>query len=379
MAPTQDSPPAIFTVHRALQRSRQTILNDLLPVYSPSPPPAQSSSKRASTSAEAASRLQPVCTATVKVGPHIFYDTVIMCADELATSAPASKRRKSSEATSSTPALAITPALIKRLNVASASNSDLAQSLRKAANGTATQQELATLARKIDEIQKDDNSKGVSSESGSSGKASTSKANATSAAAAQAAMDATASNPPPVLVIQFKESPDVRFRVPSHFRHSVHASAKADAAPERDVDVLLSFFVHPDNDRRADQADTTTSDDRVALPVDMVIEECDQATQEAIAKCSRTSRKRDPKVEDWWKRCIQQAPYRFSFVHPPPPQAAHDALLEDAGEEAYPLFSRVTKEFSEGVPGGLGRIRREQDLALTGPAVKVAPKRRRRR
>ncbi|KAK4055636.1 hypothetical protein OIV83_000182 [Microbotryomycetes sp. JL201] len=371
--------PTVFTIHRALLRSRQTILTSLLPVYTPS----ATDNKHGTVE----TGLRRVCSSTVKIGPHIFSDTIVMSTEDSVTSSPAPKRRKT-EATSpaagsgTAAALAITPALIKRLNVASASNADLAQCLRKAANGTASQQELAKLAKLIDEIGKNDNS-GATNDPDASNKASTSKANVASTSIAQAAMSTqdAASLDPPKLVLQFRENPAVLFSVPNHFQHSVHASAKADAAPDRDVDILLSFFVTPELEKgkqRASASEESAAEDATVIPVDVVIEECDLVMQAAIAKCSRTSRKKDPRVEEWWKKSIQQAPFRFSFVHPPPSDTAAYDIPESDGDEPYPIFVRETKEFVKGVPGGLGKARREQEM-IGMSSVKAAPKKRRRR
>ncbi|KAK4057865.1 hypothetical protein OIO90_001084 [Microbotryomycetes sp. JL221] len=354
---------APFTVYRALQRSRQTILNELLPVYSHAFDDESGSDR---------DRFKPLCSTTVKLGPHIFMDTELVCTQDInstavtsiaghSSSKSATKRKKSDAAkaaSNASAAPAITPALIKRLNVASASNSDLAKTLRKAANGTASQQELANLAKIIDRIQKEDDDKAASQARGraalDTATPTASASTSTASTSAKASNSAETNSDPPQLLIRFKESPLSTFLIPGHFQHSVHASARPDAA--EDVDVVLSFFVTPESSRGKQKLDPV-DDGGVAIPVDIVIEECNEATQAVIAACSRTNRRKDPRVEEWWKQ----------------------AVGSEEDEQPFPLFDTQQGVFKPGVPGGLAGAKRVEELrALEAAKIPVAKKRRRR-
>lgn len=365
-----------FTIYNALKRSRKTILTELLPVYTR---PGQ----------DGPDQLDELGTVTLNIGPHVFYNTKLYMA--VAASTNHVKRKKSGVATgSSVPN--ITPELIQQLNKASASDSDLAKTLRKAAAGTANQQELAKLARTIDAIQKESGAKAGLA------KASTSTA---TQAAISTTKSASSSLPLPLIVVEFAEQPDMRFFVPPHCRSTPLPSSeeRAGACSTSHGDMLLlSCAVVPEASQNKEMVDPM-NEAGVALPVDIIIAGCTKEITRALQSCS-ASGKPDDAAASWWTQSVSlgtgtgrarplnsaaqitSAPDPFSFVHPPPSNVPEEerVLPLTKAEVSFPTFSTATGQFKAGkVGGGIAKKKRDLELAAQAAAKAKASSSRRNR
>ncbi|KAM0746459.1 hypothetical protein T439DRAFT_384184 [Meredithblackwellia eburnea MCA 4105] len=156
--------PAI-SVEQALSQSRQSILFDLLTLFS-----TKSKSKSAPQLQQPQHQLTQLSTqnSSLAIGPHSFQAKLF-----IATWSQSNQKKKNnpppppsqpvaptpSTSTSTPPSsssAAITPQLILRLNAASAADPVLATLLRKAASGGATNVELGGLARYIETLRREE-------------------------------------------------------------------------------------------------------------------------------------------------------------------------------------------------------------------------------
>jgi hypothetical protein len=348
-------------IHAALVRSRQLILTDALPPFS------TKSRSKAAQLVQPLHTLAPLATTTVAVGPHSFTKTKLFTVEWGAV--PKKKTSAQSPLSPGTTApAALSPALIFRLNVASASDPLLSSILLKAGKGEANPQELAGLARYIEALRKDED--GLAPPPPSAPIASTSDAVAEYEQPS-----------PPSIVIEFRESSSDRFILPSHFTYTPIPS---DPPMARQA-VLLSFFVFPvDKGKGKKKDEESGTQGLVPVPMSLVVEDCTEAVRNSLRRASRTGRERDLAVEEWWASAVSfpflplVAAYscrdsqmmavvpRVSIVHTPRLPSPEPVVL--------PVLSRATS-FIGGplVSASVGSTSRGSSPALSKSGVK--PKR----
>lgn len=274
-----------LTLLEALCRSRQQILNELLPVFKSKRRSVKPGRRGAVPPEPPVHTLSALCTTNVVIGPHTFRHSKLYAADW--GTGGATKRRMSSAASSAGPA-ALTPAMIARLNAASAVDSSLASILRKAATGSANAKELAQLAREIEKLRAEDAA--LAAGNADQPVASTSKN----------VSGEDKSNDPPAIVIEFAEAPEELYQVPSHYMFSALPNARSEtrrsAGAPSASDALLSFFVFA--------SDEEGTPDAIPVPVDLIVEGLSQDVSSELLQCSRAGRPKNAKLEKWWKEMV---------------------------------------------------------------------------
>lgn len=288
--------PPQLTVLQALTQGRQAI-KAAFPLFS---------STRSATP-QAPHTLTEICTTTARIGPYSFPSTNLYIVDW--TPGPSNRRLVAVAPPSASPAPpppaspgklgggagpVITPALITRLNAASAKDPALAAILRKAASGQATPTELATLSKKIKAVEKEDAKK---------------------AASEQQWEESNEPPLPPALVLEWAENGE-KVLFPSHCTYTEVPPTLAQTGTGRS-DVLLSCFVFPSAEGKGKQregyAAPASADGMTPVPIDLVVEDCEERVKDALLRASRTGRARDLAVEDWWRKMVRLPPYSLSL------------------------------------------------------------------
>lgn len=322
-----------LSVDAALAQSRHTVLFDTLPLFS-----TKSRSKAAPQVVQPPHTLNPLSTSTVVIGPHSFTAKVFVAEWAAKKKKPIPPPPPPPPPVPTAPptpsSAAITPALIMRLNAASAADPVLANLLRKAASGGASNIELGGLARYIEGLRREEELQNPSLPRPLPPPlpvASTS----TPPPPPVVPEEPDEPPPPPSIVVQFNESPTQQFSLPSHFIFALLppdyplTSPRPPNANSRRQSILLSFFVFPPDRVGAGKGKKKEGEveppGTVPVPVDMVIEDCTEAMRDAVWKSSRSSRPKDEQVEAWYKRMV--SPFLWSTsgldvdltVSPPPP------------------------------------------------------------
>ncbi|KAL8290232.1 hypothetical protein RQP46_003171 [Phenoliferia psychrophenolica] len=350
----------------ALASSRHTILYELLTLFS-----TKSRAKSAPQLVQPAHTLAHLTAATVSLGPHSL-GAKLFIADWGAQPKkkkappppppPAPPPPPPVPVPTPTPA-AITPALILRLNAASAADPVLASLLRKAASGGASNVELGGLARYIEGLRREEELQNPTRPPPPPTPVLPPPAAPVASTSATTTVEEPDEPPPPSIVLEFRESPTERFVLPSHTVFTLlpldyPLSAPISPPPSTPAttgrgrrSVLLSFFVFGGSGKGKAKEGTTSvqvqQDDEngggVPIPVDLVVEECTEAVRNALWKCSRSSRPRENDVEEWYKRMILAVPPRVpivarerpptpppEIVAPPPPTASSSTHVVDS-------------------------------------------------
>ncbi|GAA5965512.1 hypothetical protein JCM8115_005782 [Rhodotorula mucilaginosa] len=271
----------------------------------------------------------PGCT--VSIGPHAFLSTHIYLCDWNPSGAGTGPTPPPPPAAAPSPAplstSAITPSLVARLNEASQEDRKLAETLRKAANGQASADELAGLATFIEHLRRQEE-----------------------AEAANPPLPAGGSGAPPSVVLDFAET---RYPPAAAAAATPSLSRKAPAVDRRVVlpahfvltplpprnqnpmqpalfhDVLLSLFIFPSEltppqsarGKQRLQA-APEADLNAPVPVDIVVEGCDQRMLDGLWRAARNGRPRDDQLERWARQMINSIPHRTHILHIPPSVAA---------------------------------------------------------
>ncbi|GJN89743.1 hypothetical protein Rhopal_002732-T1 [Rhodotorula paludigena] len=317
--PAFDTLPPVPTlsVIDSLYQSRETLLYDTFPIFRSTFGPEGTPSASPHT-------LKHLVTTNVCVGPHFFPETRIFLCDWSAPAAPINPS-------------AITPALIARLNAASQTDPALATILQKAATGQATPDELGGLAQYIASIREEDES---------------------SAPAAPADPNAPSH---PSVVLQFRESPPgEQFVLPTHFLFTPLPSPNP-AYPLHDA--LLSFFLIPAerppssyNGKQRAAYGQHGVDPHAPVPVDMVVQQCDERARDALFRAARNGRKKDEQVEDWWRQMITSVPQRTHVLFVPPSVVKQQQQRERTPSEipGSAALSRTASQLALASAGGAG-------------------------
>mgnify|MGYP006899217258 CR=1 FL=1 len=258
----------------------------------------------------------PGCT--VSIGPHAFLSTHIYLCDWNPSGAGTGPTPPPPPAAAPSPAplstSAITPSLVARLNEASQEDRKLAETLRKAANGQASADELAGLATFIEHLRRQEE-----------------------AEAANPPLPAGGSGAPPSVVLDFAET---RYPPAAAAAATPSLSRKAPAVDRRVVlpahfvltplpprnqnpmqpalfhDVLLSLFIFPSEltppqsarGKQRLQA-APEADLNAPVPVDIVVEGCDQRMLDGLWRAARNGRPRDDQLERWARQMVSRSPW----------------------------------------------------------------------
>lgn len=311
-----------LTILAALTKSRSTLLFDTLPLFS-----TKSRSKSAPQLVQPPHSLSQTATLTVTFGPHSFPRTKLFTVEWIDPTPPPKPKPALPPPPSpaASAANAITPALIMRLNSASAADPQLASVLRKAAAGQANNAELSSLARYIEAMRREEEIQNP-----------TPPPLAPVASTSSPTADVVPPPPPrpPSIVIEFRESATERFVLPSHFTVTVLPPSASAPANSTRRSLLLSFFVFPGDrefDKENDKEKGKMKDTGIAapvagpsgtgdskgpeghkgkpVPVSMMLEDCTEATRNAVWRASRSSRDAEKKQnEEWWKKMVRLAP-----------------------------------------------------------------------
>lgn len=258
----------------------------------------------------------PGCT--VSIGPHAFLNTHIYLCDwnpsgsGTGTPTPTPKAAAPSPAPLSTSA--ITPSLVARLNEASQEDRKLAETLRKAANGQASADELAGLATFIEHLRRQEEAEAANPPlpavgSGGSG------------APPSIVLDFAETRSPPAAVAtsSSRKAPAVDRRVvlPAHFVLTpLPPRNQNPMQPALFHDVLLSLFIFPSEltppqstrGKQRLQA-APEADLNAPVPVDIVVEGCDQRMLDGLWRAARNGRPRDDQLERWARQMVRRSPW----------------------------------------------------------------------
>lgn len=303
------------SIETALAASRHAILFELLTLFS-----TKSRSKTAPQLVQPPHSLSHLTAATVAVGPHSLAAKLFVAdwgpVPKKKAPAPPPPPPPPPPPVVQPPPAAITPALILRLNAASAADPVLASLLRKAASGGASNIELGGLARYIEGLRREEELQNSTRPVPAPAPAPL----VSPIASGSAVPDEPDEPPPPSIVVEFRESATERFILPSHAVFTllpvdypnaapVTAGVTAPAHPNaRRRSVLLSFFVFGPAGGKGKAKEGTGDTEGPPTPVDMIIEDCTEAVRNALWKASRSSRPRDNELEDWYKRQVRSFP-----------------------------------------------------------------------
>ncbi|GAA5869846.1 hypothetical protein JCM3774_000512 [Rhodotorula dairenensis] len=263
---------------------------------------------------------------TVSIGPHAFLNTHVYLCD---WKPPGAQSQPPAAAPSPAPlsAAAITPTLVAALNAASQSDRKLAETLRKAATGEASADELAGLATFIEHLRRQEELAAASPPLPVAG--------------------GDGSGAPPSVVIDFAETRysatgtaaasssrasavDRRVVLPAHFVLTpLPPRNQNPMRPALFHDVLLSLFVFPSELTPPQSARgrqrlraAPDADFNAPVPVDIVVEGCDQRMLDGLWRAARNGRPRDDQLERWARQMINSVPHRTHILHIPPAVAA---------------------------------------------------------
>ena len=257
----------------------------------------------------------PGCT--VSIGPHAFLNTHIYLCDWNPSGSgtgptPPPPAAAPSPAPLSTSA--ITPSLVARLNEASQEDRKLAETLRKAANGQASADELAGLATFIEHLRRQEEAEAANPPlpavgSGGSG------------APPSIVLDFAETRYPPAAVAtsSSRKAPAVDRRVvlPAHFVLTpLPPRNQNPMQPALFHDVLLSLFIFPSEltppqstrGKQRLQA-APEADLNAPVPVDIVVEGCDQRMLDGLWRAARNGRPRDDQLERWARQMVRRSPW----------------------------------------------------------------------
>ncbi|KAK4691487.1 hypothetical protein P7C70_g9337, partial [Phenoliferia sp. Uapishka_3] len=347
------------SLESALTSSRQTILSSLLTLFS-----TKSKSKTAPQLIQPPHSISHLSSTTISIGPHSIQSKLFIAEWQQSTQTqtppppPPTTTPAPVQPPPAPPPAAITPALILRLNAASAADPILATLLRKAASGGASNQELSGLARYIEGLRREEELLNPTLQQQPPPPPlppvpvpspipppaqSTSKPLA-------AQVDTPKPAPPPSLILEFKESPTERFIIPSHSTFTLLPLDYPISTPSTNAkrrSVMLSFFVFgPGTKGKAKEG--TVDETGVPVPVDLVFEDCTEAVRNAIWKCSRSGRPKDAALEDWFHRTILAIPPRLPII-------SRERLPTPPPEAPLPVLPQIVETpFVVGKRGGVG-------------------------
>lgn len=291
----------------------------------------------------------PGCT--VSIGPHAFLGTHIYLCDWNPSGAGTGPTPPPPPAAAPSPAplstSAITPSLVARLNEASQEDRKLAETLRKAANGQASADELAGLATFIEHLRRQEE-----------------------AEAANPPLPAGGSGAPPSVVLDFAET-----RYPSAAAAAATSSSRKAPAVDRRVvlpahfvltplpprnqnpmqpalfhDVLLSLFIFPSEltppqsarGKQRLQA-APEADLNAPVPVDIVVEGCDQRMLDGLWRAARNGRPRDDQLERWARQMVSRSPWLAQVFVTGGALWAKSWSLPSCSDAITPLHCRSTR------------------------------------
>ncbi|GAA5993704.1 hypothetical protein JCM10908_001337 [Rhodotorula pacifica] len=291
---------------------------------------------------------------TVSIGPHAFLNTHVYLCDWKPPGSQTSPPPPPSAASAASPAplsaAAITPTLVAALNAASQSDKKLAETLRKAATGEASADELAGLATFIDHLRRQEE-----------------------LAAANPPLPPADPAAPPSLVLDFAETrstaaataasssraaaPDRRVVLPAHFVLTpLPPRNQNPMRPALFHDVLLSLFIFPSELSPPQSARgkqrlfaAPEADFNAPVPVDIVVEGCDQRILDGLWRAARNGRPRDDQLERWARQMINSVPHRTHILHIPPAvaaAAAAEAALA-ASDDPTPSAAGMSRSASQ--------------------------------
>lgn len=258
---------------------------------------------------------------TVSIGPHAFLNTHLFLCDWLPPASDAAAPSPPAPAAAAAPEpaqapkplspAAITPTLVAALNAASQTDKKLAETLRKAATGEASADELAGLATLIEQLRRQEEQ--------------------AAAAPPLPAPDPATPRAPPSLVLDFAENHaattngsgrgaaarDRRIVLPAHFVLTPLPPRNQNSRqPALLHDVLLSLFIFPSeltppHTVRGKQRllAAPEADFNAPVPVDIVVEGCDQRILEGLWRAARNGRPRDEQLERWARQMVSSAPF----------------------------------------------------------------------
>lgn len=259
----------------------------------------------------------PGCT--VSIGPHAFLNTHIYLCDWNPSGSGAGTPTLTRPAAAPSPAplstSAITPSLVARLNEASQEDRKLAETLRKAANGQASADELAGLATFIEHLRRQEEAEAANPPLPAPG-------------------GGAGSGTPPSVVLDFAETRyppaaattsssrkaaavDRRVVLPAHFVLTpLPPRNQNPMQPALFHDVLLSLFIFPSeltppqSTRGKQRLQAAPEVDLNApVPVDIVVEGCDQRMLDGLWRAARNGRPRDDQLERWARQMVSRSPW----------------------------------------------------------------------